>query len=219
MVMYLLAPARVDGPGGALLADAGRATLLCAERFEGSEPWGPAFREWEKSSFRKVCLRAGVEELERAAALEHARAGDVLCFPPRRRLAAEEPLARLKAHVGPALSASGDLETVAGAALLLVRDGLEMTLGKACAQVGHAVLLLRDAVGAGGMTAWRSAGLPVVVGLCREELFERARGELPAVAVRDAGFTQVSPGTETVLALAPGVAVPGWLLGGVSAVR
>jgi peptidyl-tRNA hydrolase len=210
LVMYLIAPRRPSAPGGELLAEAARATLLCVQRFERDPAWSAAFRAWERSSYRKVCLRARAAELDRARVLDHAECGEMLCLPPRRRTAAEPELATLQAHVGGPLRA---VEAAAdalppGALLMLIAEDLELTLGKACAQVGHAILIARD--------RWRVGDVgdlsaPVAVRLAGRETFDRAGRELTVAAVRDAGFTQVAPGTATVLGIAPGAPVPDWL--------
>jgi peptidyl-tRNA hydrolase len=96
--------------------------------------------------------------------------------------------------------------------VMLIDEALEMTFGKACAQVGHAILIARDVHPRASIAAWHEAGDPVAVRLVGPETFARAKRELTVAAVRDAGFTQVAPGTETVLATEPGSPLPPWLL-------
>jgi peptidyl-tRNA hydrolase len=87
---------------------------------------------------------------------------------------------------------------------------VEMTAGKAMAQVGHATMLLAAFLDLPALTRWAEAGLPVAVRRA-DELFWGALADptqSPAtlwdtsrlVAVRDAGFTEVAPGTITVVA-------------------
>lgn len=104
---------------------------------------------------------------------------------------------------------------------LWVPTGLPMTVGKTMAQAGHAgmiaaALLLRDgAAGRERLTGWRDAGYPVHVRRVDDAQWARLSAPLLAdqagawtggslLAVRDAGFTEVEPGTVTVLARAPG---------------
>jgi peptidyl-tRNA hydrolase len=79
--------------------------------------------------------------------------------------------------------------------VIWLNGALGMTLGKAAAQVGHAAML--DAA-ARGLTAVppyavRTANRDRWAALCAGV----QRGE--AVAVRDAGFTEVEPGTITAI--------------------
>lgn len=214
LVMYLVAPRRFEGSVGSLLAEAGLATLRCAASFGERAEWASAFREWERWSLRKVCLRARPAELERARSLGCAAAGEVLCFPPRRRSAAEPELSRLQAHIGPPLRRGPGLvgPLPEGVMLMLICEELGMTAGKACAQVGHAVLLAAMLHDQAAVAAWREAGCPLAVGLVGEGCFERVKAELVVAGVRDAGLTQVRPGAETVLAVSPGEELPPWLL-------
>jgi peptidyl-tRNA hydrolase len=214
LIMYLVVPRRPEASGGELLSHAAIATLGCVERYQADPAWSEPFAEWRRSSFRKVCLRARPAELERARALDHAQSGDVLCLPPRRRSAAEPELSKLQAHIGGALHRAehDDSPPDPGAMVMLISEDLEMTLGKACAQVAHAVLIASDLHPPAAITSWRDVASPVAVRLVDREPFERAKQELTVAAVRDAGLTQVAPGTETVLATQPGSPLPGWLI-------
>jgi peptidyl-tRNA hydrolase len=104
---------------------------------------------------------------------------------------------------------------------LWVPTGLPMTVGKAMAQAGHAGMICAALLGRDGpagrtrLDAWRDAGYPVRVRRVDAtewvELGEPLRRdqasawtERSLLAVRDAGFTEVAPGTVTVLARAPG---------------
>jgi peptidyl-tRNA hydrolase len=211
--MYLVAPRRPSVSGGELLAQAAIATLGCVDRYESDPEWSDAFAAWERSSFRKVCLRAGPAELERVRLLDHAERGEVLCLPPRRRSGAEPELSTLQAHIGPALqpAAASGAELDPRSMVMLIPEDLELTLGKACAQVAHAVLIAQDHHSADAIAAWRGEGSPVAARLVDRETFERAKRELSVAAVRDGGLTQVAPGTETVLATEPGAVLPSWL--------
>ena len=92
---------------------------------------------------------------------------------------------------------------------LVVRTDLGMGRGKIAAQVAHAavtaVLISRDA----DVAAWLSQGQPKVVlkVTTGEELLDLARQAVAdgtvAEVVRDAGRTQVEPGTATCCAIGP----------------
>ncbi|HVH23029.1 MAG TPA: peptidyl-tRNA hydrolase [Pseudonocardia sp.] len=82
-----------------------------------------------------------------------------------------------------------------GVPVIWVNAGLELSVGKAAAQVGHASMLFAAARGLAEVPAFavRSAGPAEWSKLCAAV----GRGE--AVAVRDAGFTEVAPGTITCI--------------------
>jgi peptidyl-tRNA hydrolase len=83
----------------------------------------------------------------------------------------------------------------AGVPVIWVNGALGMTVGKAAAQVGHASMLDAAARGLDAVPPYavRSAPPARWAELCRAA----ERGE--AVAVRDAGFTEVAPGTITAI--------------------
>jgi len=134
--------------------------------------------------------------------------------PPDEPAGAERATDRAGAVDG-AAGGSGD------ALRLWVPAGIPMTLGKAMAQAGHAGMIcaaLLDRDGESGrrrLTAWRDTGFPVVV--TRVDATRWAGLQEPLrrdqatawtghglLAVRDAGFTEVDPGTVTVIARSPG---------------
>jgi hypothetical protein len=82
------------------------------------------------------------------------------------------------------------------APVIWVNAELDLSVGKAAAQVGHASMLYAAAHGLTGVPAFavRDAGSERWAQLCAAV----QRGE--AVAVRDAGFTEVAPGTITCIA-------------------
>lgn len=78
--------------------------------------------------------------------------------------------------------------------------GLVMSVGKAAAQVGHASMMLAAQRPVELVEAWAKAGFPLAVREVPSEVFqEHCRAE-DAVAIRDAGFTEVEPGSITVVA-------------------
>ncbi len=96
--------------------------------------------------------------------------------------------------------------------VLVLRDELRLTPGKAIVQAAHAaVMLVTDAARRkkDWLEAWTQTG-QAKIALKVETLEELetlrrkaiARG-IPAVIVEDAGFTEVPPGTKTCLGLGP----------------
>jgi peptidyl-tRNA hydrolase len=82
-------------------------------------------------------------------------------------------------------------------AAIALNPGVRMSTGKAAAQSGHAAHLLLRAAAEPGRSAWIAAGL--CVHLVRGETWRRCV-DRATVAVRDAGFTEVPPGTMTAIA-------------------
>ncbi len=95
--------------------------------------------------------------------------------------------------------------------VILVRTDLDMGRGKMCAQVAHAsleaykkVLMERPE----WVREWEEGGCKKIVLRVKDErelieLYERARREIPGVIIRDAGHTQLPPGTITSAGFGP----------------
>lgn len=97
--------------------------------------------------------------------------------------------------------------------VLWLNASLGMTVGKAAAQVGHAAMMLAGAMTVTQAAEWAAQGFRCAVRDADPQRWAEvtalvAAGE--AVAVRDAGFTEVAPGSMTVVATAtPPDPVPG----------
>jgi PTH2 family peptidyl-tRNA hydrolase len=93
---------------------------------------------------------------------------------------------------------------------IVARTDLGMGQGKLAAQVAHASLSAYEDADERTRRAWKGEGQKKVVlkGSGESELFELAekadRAGLPNAVVRDAGHTQLDPGTVTTLAVGPG---------------
>jgi peptidyl-tRNA hydrolase len=91
-----------------------------------------------------------------------------------------------------------------GIPVLWIDSALEMTVGKASAQVGHASMLLAAAMSEKQCWAWAQNDFRCSVRDASPKQWAEAVGRLKrseAVAVRDAGFTEVAPGSMTVIAV------------------
>jgi len=94
--------------------------------------------------------------------------------------------------------------------VIAARTDLDMGRGKLAAQVAHASLSAYEDADRRARTEWKGGGQKkIVVKVSGErELFEVAdraeREGLPHAVVRDAGHTQLEPGTATTCAVGPG---------------
>ena len=86
-----------------------------------------------------------------------------------------------------------------GVPVLWLDARLEMTVGKAAAQVGHATMLLAATLGVAELDAWRASGWACAVRDASPAVFARELGRPGSVAVRDAGYTEVPAGSVTVV--------------------
>jgi PTH2 family peptidyl-tRNA hydrolase len=93
---------------------------------------------------------------------------------------------------------------------IVARADLGMGPGKLAAQVAHAALMAAEDADERTRSAWQGSGQKKVVLQVNGEraLFELAdaaeRAGLPHAVVRDAGHTELDPGTVTALAVGPG---------------
>lgn len=93
---------------------------------------------------------------------------------------------------------------------IVARTDLGMSKGKLAAQVAHASLMAYEDADSRTRSEWKGSGQKKVVLKASGEstLFELAdkadREGLPHAIVRDAGHTQLDPGTVTALAVGPG---------------
>ncbi|WWC72179.1 peptidyl-tRNA hydrolase [Kwoniella pini CBS 10737] len=99
--------------------------------------------------------------------------------------------------------------------ILIINDELKMTKGKIAAQAGHATLacaLTLKEANPKLFRAWQNQGQPKIALRCAnteelEILAAQARSlNLCARTIRDAGRTQVAPGSKTVVGIGPGPA-------------
>ncbi|WP_224332597.1 MULTISPECIES: peptidyl-tRNA hydrolase Pth2 [Haloprofundus] len=94
--------------------------------------------------------------------------------------------------------------------VIVARTDIGMGRGKLAAQVAHASLSAYEDADSRTRKKWKGEGQKKVVVKARgeKELFRLAdlaeREGLPNAIVRDAGHTQLEPGTVTALAVGPG---------------
>ena len=96
--------------------------------------------------------------------------------------------------------------------VIVVRTDLRMGRGKTCAQVAHASLSAAEYAlryNQDWFESWKDEGQKKVVVKGKDQahlfdIYEKARGlGFPAYIVKDAGLTQLPPGTVTAVAVGP----------------
>jgi peptidyl-tRNA hydrolase len=202
-------PARTDA-----LEGAARAVLIFLDdprvTAEDGE-WGPAVRAWTDGRIRKVVRRARGAAWERAAALPGItvvqRSAEVRVFPPVPVDEWPPDLARLQVAGTELEDPEPPSAVPEGTPVLWVNPGLPMTAGKAMAQVGHAAQLAWMRLGVGERSDWRDRDFDLAVRTAPEDRWASlVTSGLPVV--QDGGFTEVAPGSCTVVADLPALRSP-----------
>ncbi|MGW2045666.1 aminoacyl-tRNA hydrolase [Streptomyces sp. NPDC001858] len=193
-------PARTDA-----LETAARAVLvlLADERSVGDGEWAQVMRDWQDARIRKVVRRARGAEWRRAGELPGitvtGKSAEVRVFPPVPLDGWPKELAKLQVSGtdldDPEPPAGVEPETV----VLWMSPEVEMSAGKAMAQAGHGAQLAWWELSDEERAAWRETGFPLAVRTADPERWrELTTSGLPLV--RDAGFTEIAPGSCTVVA-------------------
>ncbi|MEU0302560.1 peptidyl-tRNA hydrolase [Streptomyces sp. NPDC006175] len=199
-------PARNDA-----LVTAARAvlTILSDPRSLGEDEggaegeWARVMRDWQDARIRKVVRRARGAEWRKASALPGitvtGEQAEVRVFPPVPLDGWPKELAKLQVSGtdldDPEVPAAPD---PAGPVLWMSPD-VEMSAGKAMAQAGHGAQLAWWELSDTERKAWREAGFPLSVATPDAGRWrELTVSGLPVV--RDAGFTEIAPGSWTVVA-------------------
>ncbi|MFC8267643.1 peptidyl-tRNA hydrolase [Streptomyces cinereoruber] len=196
-------PARTDA-----LETAARAVLelLTDGRSTGEGEWARAVADWQDARIRKVVRRARGAEWRRACALPGITVtgteAEVRVFPPVPLDGWPKDLARLQVSGTDLDDPAAPDPAPEGAAVLWFNPDLDMSAGKSMAQAGHGAQLLWWAMPDAERTAWREAGFPLAVRTA-------PAADWPALTtsglpvVRDAGFTEIAPGSATVVSAFP----------------
>jgi peptidyl-tRNA hydrolase len=202
-------PARTDA-----LEGAARAVLIFLTdprvTTEDGE-WAPAVQAWTDGRIRKVVRRARGAGWERASALPGItithESAEIRVYPPVPVDEWPPELARLQVAGTELEDPEPPSAVPGGTPVLWINPGLEMTAGKAMAQAGHAAQLAWMHLGAGPRQDWRDRDFDLAVRTAPEERWaDLVSSGLPVV--QDGGFTEVAPGSCTVVADLPALRLP-----------
>ena len=182
-----------DTPVATLCADVVAASLAAADAWGDSE----RFIEWEAESFRKVCLHARPAQWDSME--DFVQAGSVRIVAPVRRSERQPVLAKMQAVNTAAATLPMDTAAVepSDRVLLVLPDSWPTSVGKALAQLSHAALLWHR--------LWAPGTRDFAVCLADEAAWPRLVSEHE---VRDAGLTEVAPGTATVRSIEARATIP-----------
>lgn len=189
-----------------LLEAAARAVVAtCLDDRAGSDSaFSEALTSWYGARIRKVARRARNIHWERVQALPgvtvDADGAQARAFAPSAVRGTHPLLAKLQIS-GADLPLSEQREPSKDCPLIVVDAGLEMSVGKAAAQVGHASMLLAAHLPLSQARAWADQGFPLQILEVPHAEFERWPNHPAAVIVQDAGYTEVAPGSRTVAAV------------------
>ncbi|MEU4608167.1 peptidyl-tRNA hydrolase [Kribbella sp. NPDC023972] len=185
------------------LETAARAVLaiLADERSAGEGEWAEAMLAWQDARIRKVVRRARGAEWRRAEALPgitvRGSTAEVRVFPPVPLDAVPKDLAKLQV-TGTDFEDPEDELSTPEAPVLWINPGLTMSSGKAMAQCGHAAHLAWLALSVQARKEWATADFRLAVRTATPTHWQTLLTTgLPVV--QDAGFTEVAPGSRTVI--------------------
>jgi hypothetical protein len=194
-------PSRTDA-----LESAARAVLrfLSDPRVtEADGEWAAAAQAWTDARIRKVVRRARGAAWERASALPGItvahRSAEIRVYPPVPVDEWPAELARLQVSGTDLSDPLPPGEPAAATPVLWLNPALPMTAGKAMAQAGHAAQLAWWGLSPRTRSEWLEHDFDLAVRTAGDERWARLLSSgLPVVT--DGGFTEVAPGSATVVA-------------------
>ncbi|GAA1461767.1 aminoacyl-tRNA hydrolase [Williamsia maris] len=169
-------------------------------------PWHDGVATWCDARIRKISRRARgahwVAAQEVAGLTVDTGEAQARAIVPGPVGDLDKRIARLQ--IG-GTDVDGDLDadpTSPGELILWINPTLDMTVGKLAAQVGHASMLAAGLFDTAEALRWWRDGCPLEVAVASEAAWSDLlrRGPDSVAPVRDAGFTEVAPGSVTVIA-------------------
>ena len=203
---------KVEVPGRTPLLEAAASAVaqVCVDdRDAPGGPWHEPYAGWLDARMRKIARRARGAQWRAAQDVDGVTAKVGGCaaraFVPGPVDHVDARLARLQIG-GTELARDTPDAPVGGVPVVWIDEALTMSVGKAAAQVGHGVMVLMAQMSRVRLEAWIAEGCPVAVreaapATWRELSAAVARAEPGVAAVVDAGYTEVAPGSLTVVAV------------------
>ncbi|MET7277485.1 peptidyl-tRNA hydrolase [Kribbella sp. NPDC005582] len=190
------------------LEAAARAVLaiLADDRSTGEGEWAAAMTAWQDHRIRKVVRRARGAEWRRTEALPgltvtHGTA-EVRVFPPVPLDAVPKDLAKLQVTGTDFDQPEPPAVPHPNTPVIWINPALQMSSGKTMAQVGHGAHLAWLALAPVHRKEWAAANFPLAVRTANPAHWTQLlHTRFPVV--QDAGFTEIEPGSRTVIAEHP----------------
>ncbi|MFJ5229593.1 aminoacyl-tRNA hydrolase [Kitasatospora sp. NPDC088391] len=194
-------PARTDA-----LETSARAVLTLLADPRVTEPdgeWAARVAAWEDARIRKVVRRARGGEWRKAAELPGitvpGEGAEVRVFPPIPLDGWPKELAKLQVSGTDLDDPVPPGPVPEGVPVLWLNPALEMSAGKTMAQTGHAAQLAWWQLDDTRRKEWAESGFRLAVRTAAPDAWPALTdGRLPVV--HDAGFTEIAPGSATVVA-------------------
>jgi peptidyl-tRNA hydrolase len=179
-------------------------TLLADLRVTAEDgEWSERVHAWEDARIRKVVRRARGGEWRSASELPGitvaGESAEVRVFPPVPLDGWPKELAKLQVSGTDLEDPATPGEPPQGVPVLWLNPGLEMSAGKTMAQTGHVAQLAWWRLDEAQRKEWAESGFRLAVRTAAPQAWaELTASGLPLV--RDAGFTEIAPGSSTVVA-------------------
>jgi peptidyl-tRNA hydrolase len=169
---------------------------------ESRPDWQDAIEQWDSYRIRKVVRRARGAEWRRALALDGLTivrgSAEVRVYPPIPIDAWPKDLARLQVAGTELTDSYPPAPAPPGTPLILLAPDVTMSTGKAMAQAGHAAQLGWRTLSLTDRARWQRHGFELAVRDADPPQWQAAV-RTGAPVVHDAGFTEVSPNSQTAL--------------------
>lgn len=189
-----------------LLEAAARAVVACCldERAGCEGDYATRMRSWYGARIRKVARRARNVHWQRAQQVPgvtiQVGEASARAIVPSAIVDTDPLIAKLQIG-GTTLPPSAHTYPERPVPLVAVRKGLEMSVGKQAAQVGHGSMLLAARMTTERAYEWACTGFDLQVIEADEAMFIELAQRDGAVVIQDAGFTEIAPGSYTVVAI------------------